>query len=267
MIFEGIKRFISELTELFRGGGGSLMVLFKDLTPEIRTALEWFKGLPSERQAAIVVDYFKDATKLAKDEADSFGAIVSEIRVSLASSSKAEVAKALVALGVDDTLSNLMVEKTGPASLESCIIALRDVPDSLFDQLMFEIMENFFLDWKQFKFEEAAKRVGTNTSIVQSAMILVRDGLVDANLRGNLSMDSVKKFLMNKYAYSLTKVRILERLYEKRREEIRLSLMYGKLQDTGVELQKVTQSLSEISQSLKEILQILKGEAKKSYIT
>ena len=54
------------------------------MTQEIRTALEWFKGLPSERQAALAMDYFKDAARLFKGESDSFGPFVSEIWGSLA---------------------------------------------------------------------------------------------------------------------------------------------------------------------------------------
>jgi hypothetical protein len=243
--------------------------LLKQLTPSLKDAIDWFKNLPSEKQTTIIVDYFKDASKLSKTEGENFRIISTEISHALALASKVDVIKKMVELGIDDTLSSLIVEKISKnqPSLQSCILALRDIPDETFDDLVFEIMANFFLDWRQFNHAETAKRTGTNVYLVQSAIIFIRDGFVHSNLRGNISVESFKQILLINWKYPPSKVSALLKHYEKYKDQIYYSLLFGTLQDTSFELQKLSQSLAEISLNLKELLQLLKGEPKKTYVT
>jgi hypothetical protein len=245
------------------------MSLFKQLTQSLKDAIDWYKNLPSEKQTTIVVDYFKDANKLSKTEGENFRIIASEISNTLATTSKVEVIKKLTDLGVDDTLSSLIVEKISKnqPSLQSCLLALRDIPDETFDDLVFEVMANFFLDWRQFNHAETAKRTGTNVNLVQSAIILIRDGFVHSNLRGNISIESFKKILLVDWQYPPSKVSAFIKHYEKYKDQLYTSLVFATLQDNSGELQKISQSLSEISLNLKELLQLLKGETKKTYVT
>lgn len=237
------------------------MSLSKELMPKAKIAIDWFKSLSSEKQTGIVVDYFKDATKLSKDEAEKFNQIVSEIKRSLQSNSKSEITKKLVDLGIDDTLSTLIVEKIGKnqPTLISSVQALSQISDQAFERLISELMQTFWLDWDHYDQAKVADKTGTNMVLVQSAVILLRDGFIWNNMYGEMTMDSFVRILSNEYGYSQRKTDVIARSFEKHDVDIRFANMFRKIRDLEDELKKANQTLAELQQ-------LLKGDPKKSYI-
>jgi hypothetical protein len=244
------------------------MALFKGFTPKLKDAIDWFKGLSPEKQTSLIMGVFRDPEKLSKEEAEKVMPMLLEIASSLASHSKDDVTKKLVDFGIDDTLARVIVDKIStltPTPL-MCAQALKDLSDETFEKVINEIIKTFFLDWRRFDSNEISTKLGINVNVLRSAMMFLRDTIVWDYLRGHLGIETLRERLSKEYDFPSAKTDILTNILQNNRDELRLSLMFGTVQDISRDISTVSKSLEEILSSLKELIQILKKESKSPYV-
>lgn len=241
------------------------MSLIKGIEPKLKSAIDWFKGLSSEKQTGLVVEYFKDSTKLAKDDQEKFSLIIDEIKINLASKTRNEVIGKLIGFGFDDTLAGIIVEKIdkNDPNLRTSTYALRDIPDQAFEKLVSEIICKFFLDWNEFTHEDVANKCGINVNLVRSAIVVFRDGFIWSNQRGKISLQTFLSILANQYGYSQKKISIIQKYLSEYGDDLRFANIFRELGDLGTELTKTTDSLNEIKTKLAEVEALLKNQQKK----
>ena len=244
------------------------MALFRELPEKLKDAIDWFKGLSPEKQTSLIMEAFRDPDKLPKKQGEKIFSLLTEIGTALASHSKDDVTKKLVAFGVDDTLARVIIDKVAELrpSAMMCAQALKDLPDETFEKVINEIVHCFFLDWRRYDASEIATSLGIRPKVVDSAMMLLRDTIVWDHLRGHLSIETLRERFSKEYGYPSTKTDILINLLKENRNELRLSLMFGTVQDVSRGLTKTTSSVSEILSMLKELIQLFKKERKSPYV-
>ena len=237
----------------------------KELEAKTKTAMNWYKSLPSEKQTSLVVEYFKDSTKLAKEDLENFKLIIDDIKLNLASKSKSEITAKLIQWGFDETLTGLIVEKIDKSepSRRIAIYALRDISDQAFEKLVQEMIYTFFLDWNEFSAEKVAGKAGVNFNVVRSAIIVFRDVFVWECLRGRMSTDTFLNILSTNYGYSQKKISIIKKYFEQYLDDLRFTNIYTELAELRSDTANLTKSVSEIITKLDEIGSLLKGQQEK----
>jgi len=246
------------------------MALFQSKLPaKFKQAIAWFNKLSPEKQASLIVEFFKDHEKIPEKEAKPLLQIVFEIATALASHNKNDVTKRLVKTGIDDTLARIMVDKINtlkPTAL-ICAEALKKLPDNVFKKVINTIATDFFLDWRRYNQAKISKKLSVDENIIRSAMILMRDNIVWEHLRGHLSVQGLQEKFSKEYGYSSAKVDILVKVLTNYRDELRFSLMFGTIQDMSREVSNLTKSNTEVLSTLKELIQLLTKEGKAQYIS
>ncbi len=126
-------------------------------------------------------------------------------------------------------------------SWESSADILSDSSDQIFANLIEKVMNSFFFDYEQFESEQIAKETAVSAELVQSTVVFLK-GLIWSNLKGDLSINSLRRTLLDKYQFSETKTKMLLTIYEANKNELRFSLMFSLLQDLNAKLEATTES-------------------------
>jgi predicted transcriptional regulator YheO len=77
-----------------------------DDTDEIKKIIKWFSKLPSTDQARIISQFFKDHTKLPKEERENLLKIIGAIQNKLNDDTEAEIVKGLIEKGMEEAFYN-----------------------------------------------------------------------------------------------------------------------------------------------------------------
>jgi hypothetical protein len=240
------------------------MAVSKEIESKTVDAVNWFKRLPSDKQTSIMVEYFRDSSKLAKEDLENFNLIIDDIKLNLASKPKNQLIGKLIELGFDDTISSLLVEKIDKSepNLRASIYALKDISDQSFERLVSDIVLTFFLDWNEFSHEDTAAKSGTNINLVRSAIVVFRDGFIWSNQRGKISLKTFLSILSNQYGYSQRKISIIQRYFEQYGNDLKFANLFRELADLSADLVKTNESIAEIKAKLDELSLLLKEQDK-----
>jgi len=236
---------------------------------ELIKLLQWFNSIPTERQAYLISQWFKDMSVLPEEEKDRFTGIAYYIRQALITSDKNELVSILIQLGVDDVLARVLVEKVEETSPTPHMDAevLNSLSNEVFEQIVKSVLCLFYGNYQYFSEESEADRIGIDKQYLGSTIRIIRDHLIWDFLGGQLNRNSAIIRFQDEFMLDKEKVSIMIKLLEENENRLREQMQLARTIDIDRQIDTLKKSHEEIISTLEELLRFLKKvfEGKEPY--
>jgi hypothetical protein len=237
------------------------MSLFVNPSQNLRNAINWFNSLNKEEQVSILSNLEDDPEILTDEQNKQLTIIALEICGALIYGQDLIVNK-FIELGLTKVHANLIVNAIGTKPVLSKLDAkkLLLLNDDEYKKVIDSIIIKIYVENNNINTILAYS--GLNQQVLEASFRFIRDNILFSNLRGELSIDNLKK-LLESINFPNNRIEILINALEQNKEKIWKNFLFRNTADTNIKIQDLEKNQIQLINEIQQLIQALKYNKKR----
>lgn len=234
------------------------MSLFANPSQNLKNAINWFNALRKEEQVSILTNLEENPEDLTTEQNEQLTIIALEIAGAIPYGQN-PIIKKFIELGLPQVHASLIVNAITTKSVLPKLDAkkLLALNDQQYEKAIESVIVKLFIENNPInKIQEYS---GLDNQILAASLRFIRDNILFLYLRGEMTIDNLKKVLHDQLNFPENRIYILVNILEQNKETIWKNFVFRNTQETFFKMQVLERNQIELISQIQQLIQLLKG--------
>lgn len=234
------------------------MSLFANPSQNLKNAINWFNALRKEEQVSILTNLEENPEDLTTEQNEQLTIIALEIAGAIPYGQN-PIIKKFIELGLPQVHASLIVNAITTKSVLPKLDAMKllSLNDQQYEKAIESVIVKLFIENNPInKIQEYS---GLDNQILGASLRFIRDNILFLYLRGEMTIDNLKKVLHEQLNFPETRIYILVNILEQNKETIWKNFVFRNTQETFFKMQVLERNQIELISQIQQLIQLLKG--------
>lgn len=234
------------------------MSLFANPSQNLKNAINWFNALRKEEQVSILTNLEENPEDLTTEQNEQLTIIALEIAGAIPYGQN-PIIKKFIELGLPQVHASLIVNAITTKSVLPKLDAMKllSLDDQQYEKAIESVIVKLFIENNPInKIQEYS---GLDNQILGASLRFIRDNILFLYLRGEMTIDNLKKVLHEQLNFPENRIYILVNILEQNKETIWKNFIFRNTQETFFKIQVLERNQIELISQIQQLIQLLKG--------
>lgn len=234
------------------------MSLFPNPSQNLKNAINWFNALRKEEQVSILTNLEENPEDLTTEQNEQLTIIALEIAGAIPYGQN-PIIKKFIELGLPQVHASLIVNAITTKSVLPKLDAMKllSLNDQQYEKAIESVIVKLFIENNPInKIQEYS---GLDNQILGASLRFIRDNILFLYLRGEMTIDNLKKVLHDRLNFPENRIYILVNILEQNKETIWKNFVFRNTQETFFKMQVLERNQIELISQIQQLIQLLKG--------
>lgn len=234
------------------------MSLFANPSQNLKNAINWFNALRKEEQVSILTNLEENPEDLTTEQNEQLTIIALEIAGAIPYGQN-PIIKKFIELGLPQVHASLIVNAITTKSVLPKLDAMKllSLDDQQYEKAIESVIVKLFIENNPInKIQEYS---GLDNQILGASLRFIRDNILFLYLRGEMTIDNLKKVLHEQLNFPENRIYILVNILEQNKETIWKNFVFRNTQETFFKMQVLERNQIELISQIQQLIQLLKG--------
>lgn len=234
------------------------MSLFANPSQNLKNAINWFNALRKEEQVSILTNLEENPEDLTTEQNEQLTIIALEIAGAIPYGQN-PIIKKFIELGLPQVHASLIVNAITTKSVLPKLDAMKllSLNDQQYEKAIESVIVKLFIENNPInKIQEYS---GLDNQILAASLRFIRDNILFLYLRGEMTIDNLKKVLHEQLNFPENRIYILVNILEQNKETIWKNFIFRNTQETFFKIQVLERNQIELISQIQQLIQLLKG--------
>lgn len=234
------------------------MSLFANPSQNLKNAINWFNTLRKEEQVSILTNLEENPEDLTTEQNEQLTIIALEIAGAIPYGQN-PIIKKFIELGLPQVHASLIVNAITTKSVLPKLDAMKllSLDDQQYEKAIESVIVKLFIENNPInKIQEYS---GLDNQILGASLRFIRDNILFLYLRGEMTIDNLKKVLHDQLNFPENRIYILVNILEQNKETIWKNFLFRNTQETFFKMQVLERNQIELISQIQQLIQLLKG--------
>jgi hypothetical protein len=234
------------------------MSLFANPSQNLKNAINWFNALRKEEQVSILTKLEENPEDLTTEQNEQLTIIALEIAGAIPYGQN-PIIKKFIELGLPQVHASLIVNAITTKSVLPKLDAMKllSLDDQQYEKAIESVIVKLFIENNPInKIQEYS---GLDNQILGASLRFIRDNILFLYLRGEMTIDNLKKVLHDQLNFPENRIYILVNILEQNKETIWKNFVFRNTQETFFKMQVLERNQIELISQIQQLIQLLKG--------
>lgn len=234
------------------------MSLFANPSQNLKNAINWFNTLRKEEQVSILTNLEENPEDLTTEQNEQLTIIALEIAGAIPYGQN-PIIKKFIELGLPQVHASLIVNAITTKSVLPKLDAMKllSLDDQQYEKAIESVIVKLFIENNPInKIQEYS---GLDNQILGASLRFIRDNILFLYLRGEMTIDNLKKVLHDQLNFPENRIYILVNILEQNKETIWKNFVFRNTQETFFKMQVLERNQIELISQIQQLIQLLKG--------
>jgi hypothetical protein len=234
------------------------MSLFANPSQNLKNAINWFNALRKEEQVSILTNLEENPEDLTTEQNEQLTIIALEIAGAIPYGQN-PIIKKFIELGLPQVHASLIVNAITTKSVLPKLDAMKllSLNDQQYEKAIESVIVKLFIENNPInKIQEYS---GLDNQILGASLRFIRDNILFLYLRGEMTIDNLKKVLHDQLNFPENRIYILVNILEQNKETIWKNFVFRNTQETFFKMQVLERNQIELISQIQQLIQLLKG--------
>ncbi|HEU4481915.1 MAG TPA: hypothetical protein VFR65_02570 [Nitrososphaeraceae archaeon] len=234
------------------------MSLFANPSQNLKNAINWFNALRKEEQVSILTNLEENPEDLTTEQNEQLTIIALEIAGAIPYGQN-PIIKKFIELGLPQVHASLIVNAITTKSVLPKLDAMKllSLDDQQYEKAIESVIVKLFIENNPInKIQEYS---GLDNQILGASLRFIRDNILFLYLRGEMTIDNLKKVLHDQLNFPENRIYILVNILEQNKETIWKNFVFRNTQETFFKMQVLERNQIELISQIQQLIQLLKG--------
>jgi len=234
------------------------MSLFANPSQNLKNAINWFNALRKEEQVSILTKLEENPEDLTTEQNEQLTIIALEIAGAIPYGQN-PIIKKFIELGLPQVHASLIVNAITTKSVLPKLDAMKllSLDDQQYEKAIESVIVKLFIENNPInKIQEYS---GLDNQILAASLRFIRDNILFLYLRGEMTIDNLKKVLHEQLNFPENRIYILVNILEQNKETIWKNFIFRNTQETFFKIQVLERNQIELISQIQQLIQLLKG--------
>lgn len=234
------------------------MSLFANPSQNLKNAINWFNALRKEEQVSILTNLEENPEDLTTEQNEQLTIIALEIAGAIPYGEN-PIIKKFIELGLPQVHASLIVNAITTKSVLPKLDAMKllSLDDQQYEKAIESVIVKLFIENNPInKIQEYS---GLDNQILGASLRFIRDNILFLYLRGEMTIDNLKKVLHDQLNFPENRIYILVNILEQNKETIWKNFVFRNTQETFFKMQVLERNQIELISQIQQLIQLLKG--------
>lgn len=234
------------------------MSLFANPSQNLKNAINWFNTLRKEEQVSILTNLEENPEDLTTEQNEQLTIIALEIAGAIPYGQN-PIIKKFIELGLPQVHASLIVNAITTKSVLPKLDAMKllSLNDQQYEKAIESVIVKLFIENNPInKIQEYS---GLDNQILGASLRFIRDNILFLYLRGEMTIDNLKKVLHDQLNFPENRIYILVNILEQNKETIWKNFLFRNTQETFFKMQVLERNQIELISQIQQLIQLLKG--------
>lgn len=234
------------------------MSLFANPSQNLKNAINWFNALRKEEQVSILTNLEENPEDLTTEQNEQLTIIALEIAGAIPYGQN-PIIKKFIELGLPQVHASLIVNAITTKSVLPKLDAMKllSLDDQQYEKAIESVIVKLFIENNPInKIQEYS---GLDNQILAASLRFIRDNILFLYLRGEMTIDNLKKVLHEQLNFPENRIYILVNILEQNKETIWKNFVFRNTQETFFKMQVLERNQIELISQIQQLIQLLKG--------
>ncbi|HSL13212.1 MAG TPA: hypothetical protein VK882_03050 [Nitrososphaeraceae archaeon] len=234
------------------------MSLFANPSQNLKNAINWFNTLRKEEQVSILTNLEENPEDLTTEQNEQLTIIALEIAGAIPYGQN-PIIKKFIELGLPQVHASLIVNAITTKSVLPKLDAMKllSLNDQQYEKAIESVIVKLFIENNPInKIQEYS---GLDNQILGASLRFIRDNILFLYLRGEMTIDNLKKVLHDRLNFPENRIYILVNILEQNKETIWKNFVFRNTQETFFKMQVLERNQIELISQIQQLIQLLKG--------
>lgn len=234
------------------------MSLFANPSQNLKNAINWFNALRKEEQVSILTNLEENPEDLTTEQNEQLTIIALEIAGAIPYGQN-PIIKKFIELGLPQVHASLIVNAITTKSVLPKLDAMKllSLNDQQYEKAIESVIVKLFIENNPInKIQEYS---GLDNQILAASLRFIRDNILFLYLRGEMTIDNLKKVLHDRLNFPENRIYILVNILEQNKETIWKNFVFRNTQETFFKMQVLERNQIELISQIQQLIQLLKG--------
>jgi hypothetical protein len=234
------------------------MSLFANPSQNLKNAINWFNALRKEEQVSILTNLEENPEDLTTEQNEQLTIIALEIAGAIPYGQN-PIIKKFIELGLPQVHASLIVNAITTKSVLPKLDAMKllSLNDQQYEKAIESVIVKLFIENNPInKIQEYS---GLDNQILGASLRFIRDNILFLYLRGEMTIDNLKKVLHDRLNFPENRIYILVNILEQNKETIWKNFVFRNTQETFFKMQVLERNQIELISQIQQLIQLLKG--------
>jgi hypothetical protein len=234
------------------------MSLFANPSQNLKNAINWFNALRKEEQVSILTNLEENPEDLTTEQNEQLTIIALEIAGAIPYGQN-PIIKKFIELGLPQVHASLIVNAITTKSVLPKLDAMKllSLDDQQYEKAIESVIVKLFIENNPInKIQEYS---GLDNQILGASLRFIRDNILFLYLRGEMTIDNLKKVLHDRLNFPENRIYILVNILEQNKETIWKNFVFRNTQETFFKMQVLERNQIELISQIQQLIQLLKG--------
>lgn len=234
------------------------MSLFANPSQNLKNAINWFNALRKEEQVSILTNLEENPEDLTTEQNEQLTIIALEIAGAIPYGQN-PIIKKFIELGLPQVHASLIVNAITTKSVLPKLDAMKllSLDDQQYEKAIESVIVKLFIENNPInKIQEYS---GLDNQILGASLRFIRDNILFLYLRGEMTIDNLKKVLHDQLNFPENRIYILVNILEQNKETIWKNFIFRNTQETFFKIQVLERNQIELISQIQQLIQLLKG--------
>lgn len=234
------------------------MSLFANPSQNLKNAINWFNALRKEEQVSILTNLEENPEDLTTEQNEQLTIIALEIAGAIPYGQN-PIIKKFIELGLPQVHASLIVNAITTKSVLPKLDAMKllSLNDQQYEKAIESVIVKLFIENNPInKIQEYS---GLDNQILAASLRFIRDNILFLYLRGEMTIDNLKKVLHDQLNFPENRIYILVNILEQNKETIWKNFVFRNTQETFFKMQVLERNQIELISQIQQLIQLLKG--------
>ncbi len=234
------------------------MSLFANPSQNLKNAINWFNALRKEEQVSILTNLEENPEDLTTEQNEQLTIIALEIAGAIPYGQN-PIIKKFIELGLPQVHASLIVNAITTKSVLPKLDAMKllSLNDQQYEKAIESVIVKLFIENNPInKIQEYS---GLDNQVLGASLRFIRDNILFLYLRGEMTIDNLKKVLHDQLNFPENRIYILVNILEQNKETIWKNFVFRNTQETFFKMQVLERNQIELISQIQQLIQLLKG--------
>ena len=234
------------------------MSLFANPSQNLKNAINWFNALRKEEQVSILTNLEENPEDLTTEQNEQLTIIALESAGAIPYGQN-PIIKKFIELGLPQVHASLIVNAITTKSVLPKLDAMKllSLDDQQYEKAIESVIVKLFIENNPInKIQEYS---GLDNQILGASLRFIRDNILFLYLRGEMTIDNLKKVLHDQLNFPENRIYILVNILEQNKETIWKNFVFRNTQETFFKMQVLERNQIELISQIQQLIQLLKG--------